>query len=49
MRFFMKEGILDLSEIEEALAIVKMRKEKGSLQSLTGEDDAVEVGLATTI
>ena len=45
MRFFIREGIIDLSEIEEALAFIKLRKEKGlkaSLDFLTAVDDDLD-------
>jgi hypothetical protein len=42
MSFFIREGIVDLAEIEEALTMIKMRKEKGfksSLDFLASVDD----------
>lgn len=46
MSFFIKEGIVDLSEIEEALAIVKTSRERGiraTLDFLTAADESFEV------
>lgn len=44
--FLTKNGSIDLTEIEEALALVKLRKEKGlkgSLEFLEHSDDLLEV------
>ena len=44
MKFFTDDNLVDLSEIEEACTLIRMRKEKGlSLQFLADVEDSNEV------